>query len=248
MAFFKKKSAKSNADISEIKQSEDITFNEVSKSDDAIKGWESAYSECMDLMGAFSLKKDFFDSEMEKKVYDILKAFINEKFIIIPHVSLREVFQWDWSLSEKITNTVTKMHFDFGIYDTNLLPIMFVEVSGSEHIRNKKTKEADKFKKELLKKYDLKLVNIDVSKNIEEQELTSIVRQQIKQQIPSRDDYHVYCPNCHAAMYLVPNKKGIYFYSCSTYRPGNEINCRTCSVSQIAPLYHNIPVAKNAKK
>lgn len=249
MSFFKKKSAKSNADILEIKQSESSALEEGSISKNNVTNWESAYSECMDLIGAFSLKKDFFDSEMEKKVYDILKAFINEEFMIIPHVSLREVFHWDWSLSEKIANTVTKMHFDFGIYDTNFLPIMFVEVSGSEHTRNKKTREADKFKKELLEKYDLKLVNIDVSKKIEEQELTSIVRQQIKQQIQSRDDYHVYCPKCHSPMYLKLNKSdGTYFYGCSTYSSENKSNCRTCNISQITPLYNDIPVAKNAKK
>lgn len=254
MAFFKKLRAKSNIDISEENQSEaknskPVTLNEASNVNDNMQRGESVYSECMDLIGAFSLKDDFFDSEMERKVYNVLKNFINKEYFIIPHVSLREVFKWDWSLNEKITNTVPKMHFDFGIYDSNYLPIMFIEVCGSEHNKNEKTKAGDAFKKELLGKHDLKLIVIDASKSIKEQEISSIVIQQIKNEIQSREDYHVYCPKCHSAMYLKYNTKDeTYFYGCSTYNPERTNNCSGCSISKIPPLYHSILDTRKVKK
>lgn len=72
---------------------------------------------CIDFMGAFKLKKEFFDSEVEQRVYDILHMFINEEYIIAPHVGFREIFKWDWEKNWPLTDKVTKMHFDFGIYD-----------------------------------------------------------------------------------------------------------------------------------
>lgn len=202
------------------------------------------YSHCIELKGAFKVKKEFFDSEVEKKVYDVLCAFINSEYIIAPHVAFREIFKWDWKLDWNLTNKVTKMHFDFVIYDNDYMPIMFLEIWGKDHYCDPKVMERDEFKAELLKEHDLKLLIIDMSEEIKNNLLAEKVIRYIKSEIPSRQDYPVYCPRCHSVMRLKRNTKtGDYFYGCSAYLKQTE-HCPTCNVSSIPPLYYGIPDVK----
>lgn len=50
--------------------------------------------------------------EAESIVYSALESLINEKYIIIPHVGFRELFTWGWQKYYKITDRVTKIHFE----------------------------------------------------------------------------------------------------------------------------------------
>lgn len=187
----------------------------------------------------FSIKKYFFDSSFEKKVQEILCSIISDEFIILPHVGFREIFKWDWEgIDKNLNNSVTKMHFDFGVYDKWYRPIMFVEIWGSDHQKDSQTKKIDAFKKKLLKKCGLKLVIIDASKKIQEEKIKEKVLQQIKEQIPSNKDYPVYCLKCHSRMNLISNKKkGTSFYGCSTYKRGEKNTCPIRWLPTVPPLY-----------
>lgn len=200
------------------------------------------------MIGAFKVKTEFFDSIAEKKAYDVLRSFINEDYHIVPHIAFREVFWWNWKFNWRLTNKVTKMHFDFGIYDKNYMPIFFLEIWGQDHYTDQKVMERDQFKAELMKKLKLKLIVIDMAQEIADDSLADKIISCIKSEIPSRQDYHVFCPKCHSDMRLIRNKKtGNYFYGCSTYSEQTE-HCPTCSLAVIPPLYHGIPTVKAAIK
>lgn len=186
----------------------------------------------------FSIKKYFFDSSMERKIQKVLDSFISDQFIVLPHVGFREIFKWDWNGDSELTIKVTKMHFDFVIYDKRYMPVMAIEVWGKRHREDWKAKKTDRFKKELLKKCGLKLVIIDASKKIKDKEIDEKIKQQIKKQIPDCKDYPVYCPKCHSIMKLIYNDKtGKGFYGCSTYEKGKRNNCPIRGLSMVPPLY-----------
>ena len=60
----------------------------------------SKYSVLMlkDYVNAFELKEKFWDSEAESLVYDALRNFIDEHYVIVPHVATREIFKWKWRI------------------------------------------------------------------------------------------------------------------------------------------------------
>lgn len=207
---------------------------------------ESNILDCMDYMGAFKLKKNFFDSEVEKKVYDVLRSFINKEYIIVPHIAFREIFIWKWEMDWDLTDKVTKMHFDFGIYNEEYKLIMIVEIWGKDHYNEANVKANDKFKDELLKEHNIKLIILDMSQEMNNDELSKTVIKKIKDEIPSRQDYPAYCPKCHSIMKLKRNgNTGDLFYSCSRYRKGQESGCRGYDIETVPPLYRNI---KNINK
>lgn len=200
----------------------------------------------LDLAGLLSLKRDILDSEIERKVYKELTTFINTgEYVIIPHIAFREVFTKNAYLADRFYKKVIGMHFDFGVYDKRLNPIMFIEIWGEDHFTQKDIMERDRFKQELLNKYELKLAVIDASKTIPDEEIRGIVVQAIKKVIPSRDSCRTYCPECNSLMKIKLNSKTKeYFYGCTKYdkKIKGQSGCsKTLSISEVAPLYIGIP-------
>lgn len=194
----------------------------------------------LNFVDEFFLKKEMIKSdEAESIVYSALESLINEKYIIIPHVGFRELFTWDWQKYYKITDRVTKMHFDFVIFIRNFMPVLVVEVWGKMHEDDPKVIERDVFKQRLLEKCGLHLVKIDVSKSMSNEKIKELTIQSIKDAVPDREKYTVYCPKCKAIMKIKPNKKeGTLFYGCSRFP-----KCKgSQNISDVPPLYDGIAV------
>lgn len=217
----------------------------------------SAY--LMDRVYLFSQKKSFWDgnpiNNMEEKVYSVLKSFIDTEYLILPHVSFREIFWWgDWKSESKLTDRVTKMHFDFGIYNKEFQPIFFLEIQGKEHKENPKVIERDKFKAEVMKRCGMKLITMDCSEPMPDSEIREKVVACIKKEVPARKAYAVYCPNCksrgkNSLMILRRNKTdGTFFYGCSTYEENKQDKCPTLNLDEVPPLYWGIPLFKEKDK
>lgn len=217
---------------------------------------EESANYLMERVYLFSPKKSFWDGRlidnMEEKVYNKLKEFIDKDYLILPHVSFREIFWWgEWKTDQKLTDRVTKMHFDFGIYNKELQPILFLEVQGKEHKENLQVIKRDKFKAELMKRCGMKLITIDCSEPMTDQEIREKVIAHIKEEVPDRKSYAAYCPNCkkrgenNLMMLRRNNTDGTFFYGCSTYEKGKQDNCPTLNLEDVPPLYYGIPLFKD---
>lgn len=209
----------------------------------------------MDRVYLFSQRKSFWDGKIEgnieEKVYQTLKLFIDNNYIILPHVAFREIFWWGkWKDDWRLTNRVTKMHFDFGIFNKDLQPIFFLEIHGKDHKEDPKVIERDKFKAEVIRHCDMKLITMDCSESITDQEIREKLIACIKKEMPDRQSYPAYCPRCRSLgknnlMNITPRKDGSgYFYGCSTYSADNPDKCPGMSIADIPPLYIGIPIAK----
>ena len=209
----------------------------------------SKYSVLMlkDYVNAFELKEKFGDSEAESLVYDALRNFIDEHYVIVPHVATREIFKWKWKKNWTLTNKVNAMHFDFVIHHKDQhvnRPTLVVEVWGSEHYSDPKTTERDEFKQSVLKKMGIKYIIIDLSQSMSDQNIIEKTIECIKKEIPSREHYTVYCPLCSSVMEIktnsITNKE---FYGCPKYNSKEkEHSCKgTRNVIDVPPLYNGIP-------
>lgn len=206
----------------------------------------------------FSQRKSFWDGDrinnIEEKVYSVLKDFIEKEYLILPHVSFREVFWWQWEHDPKLTDRVTKMHFDFGIYNKDLQPIFFMEIHGKDHKENPAIMRRDKFKAEVMKQCNMKLITVDCSEFMTDLEIREKVVESIRQEISDRKTCPTYCPNCkkHGENNLMSIRKnkddGTYFYGCCTYAKNKEPHCPTLKLHEVPPLYWGIPLFKNTDK
>lgn len=208
----------------------------------------------LDRVYLFSKKNSFWDGKLEenveKKIYQELRMFIDGSYIILPHIAFREIFWWgEWKHDWRLTNSVTKMHFDFGIYNADLQPVLFVEIHGKDHKEDPKVIERDKFKTEVMEYCGMKLITIDCSQFVPDQEIRDKLITSIKREIPDRQACATYCPHCgklgkNSLMRIKLNNKGEYFYGCSTYSKERTDNCPGLSINEVPPLYMGIPIAK----
>lgn len=239
-----------NSTITEINNLVRKMNNEILKKQED----EESATYLMDHVYLFKQRKSFWDgnieNNIEEKIYQELKLFIEDAYLIIPHVAFREIFWWgDWWSDRKLTDRVTKMHFDFGIYNKELQPILFIEIQGKQHMEDPKVMERDKFKAEVMKRCGMKLITVDCSKPMTDQEIREKVTASIREAVPDRKACATYCPNCksrgkNSLMIIKPNEKGTYFYGCSTYEEGKQDNCPGVSIEVIPPLYYGIPLFK----
>lgn len=247
---------KMNAEILENREKE-ISTTKIEMPEEQEKEEISTY--LMDRVYLFSQKRSFWDGRsvtdnMEEKAYSILKDFLDKDYLILPHVSFREIFWWgDWKNDQKLTDRVTKMHFDFGIYNKDLQPILFIEIQGKDHKENPKVIERDKFKLEVMNRCGMKLIAIDCSEPMTDSEIREKIIARIKKEIPDRKACAAYCPNCkshgkNSLMKIKPNKNGTYFYGCSTYEKNKQDNCPGVSIEDVPSLYWGIPLFKVEKE
>lgn len=201
-----------------------------------------------DYVNVFNLKEKFWDSEAEALVYDALKIFIDDHYVIVPHAAPREILDWkEWEKNWHLTNKVNEMHFDFVIHHRDQhvnRPTFVIEVWGSEHYSDPKIKERDEFKQSVLKKIGVKFIIIDLSQSMSDQTIIEKTIECIKKEIPSREHYTVYCPLCSSVMEIktnsITNKE---FYGCPKYNSKEkEYSCKgTRNVIDVPPLYNGIP-------
>lgn len=191
----------------------------------------------------FSLKRSFWDHPVEAEIYKALRSLICDEYIIVPHESISNVFYWKWDKDWKNTDRVTKMHFDFVVYDEDYRPVFLVEVNGKEHEKLNKV-ETDNFKAALAEKVGIKLIIIDATQTIVD--LEKEVNDRIRQEFPDRASCPTYCPMCHSQipMMLQKNgKTGDYFYRCANKECGVTHSLgKSGEFRKIAPLYRDMPV------
>lgn len=200
-----------------------------------------------------SLKESFWDSSGEEKVYNALKGFINiEEYIITPHVGLSEIFSWEWKCFDYYDNfRVSAMHFDFVIHNKNEWsnrPALVIEVWGADH---KEPKRVDNFKKSILEKCKVPFVVINMQESISDNKIRELVIDSIKEKVPSREFYNVYCPKCGKVIKILLNQKtNVYYYGCEKYYKKVKSLCNgNRSISDLSdednavkPLYRDIPI------
>lgn len=200
-------------------------------------------------VGNFRLKEKFWDSEAETLIYDALKGFIDDHYVILPHAALREILYWGkWDRNWPLANSVNAMHFDFVIYPKDQhvnRPTLVIEAWGSEHYNDQKTKERDDFKQSVLKKVGVKYIIIDLSQCISDQNIIEKTIECIKNEIPSREHYTVYCPLCSSVMEIktnsITNKE---FYGCTKFnKNAKDYSCKgTRNIIDVPPLYSGIQI------
>lgn len=219
--------------------------NIISNTDETLTSKSLEY--CMNHIFMISKRRKFWDSDIEMKTYSVLRSFIDDAYIILPHVAFREIFYWGkWESDWKLTDRVTKMHFDFGIYNDKLQPVLFIELYGKQHYDNPEVMERDKFKAELMKKCDLKMIAIDFSGSVADNEIVDKLIERIKEEVPNREAYPAYCPHCGSLLKIKQNNLSKeYFYGCETYKKGSKDNCPTTNISDVPPLYIGMPIIKS---
>lgn len=109
---------------------------------------------------SYYLKNSLMDSEHEKIFYVILSKIINkDDYIIVPHVSLREVFQVIGDNFENLEYLSTH-HIDFMIYENyEYKPVVAIEINGSSH-NEERQQVSDTFKKAIFEKYGVQYLSI----------------------------------------------------------------------------------------
>lgn len=191
----------------------------------------------------FALRQSYWDHGIEWEVYSALRQFISDDYIIIPHEAFSNLFYWKWEDDWKLTDRVTKAHFDFAIYNNNFMPIMLIEVNGSTHKSSPNRMEMDEFKRKLAAEKGVRLISLDATKTIGN--IQQEVEERIRHEFPDRDSCPTYCPACHSRirMILQRNKStNEYFYRCVNKECGTTHSLgRSGEYRKIAPLYRNMP-------
>lgn len=191
----------------------------------------------------FALRQSYWDHGIEWEVYSALRLFISDDYIVIPHEAFSNLFYWKWEDDWKLTDRVTKAHFDFAIYNNYFMPIMLIEVNGSTHKCSPNRMEMDEFKRKLAAEKGVRLISIDATKTIGN--IQQEVEERIRHEFPDRDSCPTYCPVCHSRirMILQRNKStNEYFYRCVNKECGTTHSLgRSGEYRKIAPLYRNMP-------
>ena len=95
----------------------------------------------------------------------------------------------------------------------------------------------------------MKLVTIDCSEPMTDSEIRNKVIACIRNEVPDRQAYAVYCPHCKSLMQIKYSEKTKkYFYGCTTYKATNDFNCPTINILDVPPLYTGIQLTINKGK
>lgn len=143
----------------------------------------------------FSTKTFFESSKAEKIIYEYLKKSLSNYYIVIPHVSLTDLFSYSKPDGERDSYNIYKFlgyHIDFVIFDKLYHPAMAIELNGSRHKTDPKTIWTDQRKKELFHHFHIPLISLDLSVSYRDHELAPLLMRQIKE-----EERIVYCWNCH---------------------------------------------------
>nr|WP_302597396.1 DUF2726 domain-containing protein [uncultured Cellulosilyticum sp.] len=161
----------------------------------------------------YTKRKSLWGSNTEKSIYKTIKDINNEVLLVLPHVSLNEIFEAksDKKYEKSRRKYIKYYHVDFLICEKeHLTPLLGIEVDGKYH-NDANQQLSDAFKNELFKHNNIPLLRINCSDYNLEQVIRDI--KNILYKAP------VYCGKCGAEMVL---KKGIDgkddFYGCSCYK------------------------------
>lgn len=143
----------------------------------------------------FTLKTFFESSRAERLIYEYLQKELSSYYIVIPHVSLTDIFAYPQETDENNQYNIYKLlgyHVDFAIYDKLYHPVMAIESNGGSHKTNTRTMWTDQRKKELFDHFKIPLITLDLSKSYKDNDLIQLLKNEIKE-----DSRIVYCWHCH---------------------------------------------------
>lgn len=126
----------------------------------------------------YSLKQDLLN-EYEMEFFNIVRSFLNPKYVIIPQVNLQTIVTTDTNTR----NDELYRNIDFIIYHTEkYIPFLAIELNGQQHYTNEYWKERDKSVRAILNDIKLPLLTIDIKdfKKIQPNEIQKIMKQVIK--------------------------------------------------------------------
>lgn len=102
-------------------------------------------------------RKESILTECEKYFYDIIVKNYNEKYTIIPQVSLSTIIKKEKKFENEYQNELNRI-IDFGIFDkTNLKPLLLIEINDKTHLQEYR-KERDKKVKEICNEAQIKII------------------------------------------------------------------------------------------
>lgn len=162
----------------------------------------------------YYVKKDsFWDSESEKIVFGKVQGVLSNDFVVIPHVSLREVFKHKDNDEDGFKN-LSYYHIDMLICSKNYMtPLMGIEFDGKSH-EDQEQILRDEFKSALFRMGNIPLVRLN-DKNISVIEMYDLIKKEFENA--------KLCKKCGAPM-LKKNGINGEFYGCSNYSSGKCSN------------------------
>lgn len=160
----------------------------------------------------YTKRESIWGSNAEKSIYKAIKDINRDTLIVLPHISLNEIFEAkpDDRYGNSRKKYIKYYHVDFLICEKeNLIPLLGIEVDGKHHV-NIEQQLSDVFKDEIFKSNNIPLLRIKDSYRLEQ------IVNDIKDILNKAP---VYCGKCGAEMIL---RKGIEgkdsFYGCSCYK------------------------------
>lgn len=161
----------------------------------------------------YTRKENFWGSDIEKNIYKQMLDIGQEHLIILPHVSLGEIFK-PTPCTEKNKKDREKyinlFHVDFLICEKeSLTPLIGVEFDGKHH-KDKEQQLRDAFKNELFRTQKIPLLRF----NYEDYKQGCII-DNIKETLCN---VKVYCASCGSEMIFITGKDGKdSFFGCKNY-------------------------------
>ena len=102
----------------------------------------------------YVLKYPMLNNE-EKNFFYFVRKNLNENFIITPQVNLQTIIETD----TKTRNNELYRNLDFVIFDKeNYIPLIAIEINGTQHYYNKYWRKRDKSVKAILKEAELEIL------------------------------------------------------------------------------------------
>lgn len=157
----------------------------------------------------YEKKEKFWDSESEQIIFEKVNRRLPYDFVILPHVSLREIFKHKFDNKEGFKN-LSYYHVDMLICSKEYMtPLMGIEFDGEGHEKDEQ-KLRDEFKNSLFGMASIPLIRVD-DKEIDEKVLYDLIKEEFKRA--------KLCKKCGSPMEKIKGVNG-EFYGCSNFKTG----------------------------
>jgi topoisomerase DNA-binding C4 zinc finger domain protein len=178
------------------------------------RSWEEKEDGKRRRASLYDLKLNFWDSKSEEIIFNKINSLLSDKYILIPHLGLRELFK----AKEKYDNAdnfkyLCLFHFDVVIFSKYyMIPLLVIEFDGKNHEDERQILN-DIFKDTLLENSNIPILRIN-NTNICDLELHNMIEEKFS-------EYKI-CQKCGSKMIMKNGVNGL-FYGCTGY---DEYNCK----------------------
>lgn len=188
----------------------------------------------------YNLRDDFL-SDAEKSFYHTLKVYLEERAVVCPKVSLKDMFFVSNKSNKdymKYFNKIAKKHVDFLLCEPKTMkPLCGIELDDSSHSRQNRI-DRDLFVDKVFENAKLRIIHIPNKKGYTKEDLNAVLQiftmqnnetkiETVQIATENVNSEIKICPKCGANMVLRTTKKGEnfgkQFYGCSNYPKCKEI-------------------------